>query len=241
MRATDIKEISTLKDRISLLKDKKNIIAMSVSLASGLAWKNKVCAFYEVIARELLEIFDKKLLNNVVLDKINTNFSKLYISNQIIYFSRNNLFLDSYEKIKIDDWLKQTLLIIESKSLPSYLTSYEKEEIFQYIKEEEMDIINRNYNKQELNSDKFMLDLDENDISDLIKILTKANYFSLSVYDYLKMIAQNNYSYELDYIKDKELKYFKNTYNNYILELGSYIAKVLEEYLEQNSGSVEII
>ena len=65
MRITDIKNISISKDKLDKLKDKKEILAISVALASGLAFKDKLFSFYEVIAKELLEIFDNDLLEDI--------------------------------------------------------------------------------------------------------------------------------------------------------------------------------
>ena len=56
MRVTDISDISIYKDKISRLKDKQKCLAISVSLAAGLAWKKKVQSFYEIIAKEIKSI-----------------------------------------------------------------------------------------------------------------------------------------------------------------------------------------
>ena len=231
MKVVDIKEISLKKDKLSCLKDKKNILTISVSIASGLAWKDKLFSFYEVIAKELLEIFDNNMLEGITLNKINNNYVKIYINDEMIYYNRNNLFLNTYEKLKISDFLKQDLVVIESKKLPQYLTSKEKENLSRYLSKEEMHIINKNYNKQELNSDKFTLDLVSHDERELTNLLTKAKFYSQSIYEYLEVIARGNYDYRINTLDD-EISSFKTVYNNYILELGAYVSKVIEEYLK---------
>ena len=45
MQATDIKNVSISKDKLDKLKDKKEILAISVALASGLAFKDKLFSF----------------------------------------------------------------------------------------------------------------------------------------------------------------------------------------------------
>lgn len=233
MRITDISNISISKNRITRLHDKKNNLAIAVSLAAGLAWKDKVLSFYEVIAKELLETFDDHLLDGILLDKFNKNYVKILLDDKTVYFNRNNLFLNTYEQLELGEWLKQELLIVENKELPSYLTSDEKESLFKNMTQEEIYLVNRNYNRQELNSNRFLLNLIKSDETKLINALTKVGYFSLSIYDYVQTIATGNYEYGV-ISKDKRIIYFKNTYNNYILELGAYISKVIEKYLSEN-------
>lgn len=233
MRVTDISDISIQKDRITQLKDKQNNLAIAVSLASGLVWKDKVMSFYEIIAKELLEIFDNNLLDGILLDKFNKNYIRIFIDDKTIYFNRNNLFLNTYEQTEIKEWLKQELLILENKKLPSYITTEEKECLFKNMDFEEMHLVNKNYNRQELNSDRYMLNLIKDDETKLINSLTKANYFSLSIYEYMKIVAFGNYRYDTA-SKDKGIIYFKKIYNDYILELGAYISKVIEKYLSDN-------
>lgn len=229
---TDISSISVSKDRITKLKDKQINLSIAVSLASGLAWKDKVLSFYEIIAKELLEIFDNHLLDDFVLDKFNTNYIRISIKDKTIYFNRNNLFLNTYEEMNIIKWLQQELVILENKELPLYLTSSEKEDLFKTMTEEEIHLVNRNYNRQELNSDRYMLNLIKEDETKLINTLTKADYFSLSIYEYIKLMATGEYSFKTT-SNDKGMVYFNKVYNEYILELGAYIAKKLEIYIKQ--------
>ena len=233
MRVTDISDISIPKKKITRLKDKQNSLAIAVSLAAGLAWKEKVISFYEVIAKELLEIFDNNLLDGFLLNKINKNYIRIFIGDKTLYFNRNNLFLNTYEQIEIEKWLEQELLIIENKNLPLYITSKEKEKLFMNMDKEEISLVNKNYSKQELNSDRYILNLIKGDETKLINTLTKANYFSLSIYEYIKIIASGDYEFETN-DTDKGRIYFKKVYNDYILELGAYISKVIEKYINEN-------
>ena len=231
MQVTDIKDISINKTKLDKLKDKKEILAISVALASGLAFKDKLFSFYEVIAKELLEIFDNGLLEKMELYKFNDNYIKMQIEEKTIYFNKNNLFLNTYELISINEFLNQDLIILENKNLPLFLTSFEKEELFKNLNQDEIRLINKNYNKQELNSNKYILNLSSEDEIRLINVLTKANYFSISIYNYIKSIATGKYLIGSD-CEDNRLKYFKNTYDNYILELGIYISNTIEKYLK---------
>ena len=234
MQVTDIKDISINKTKLDKLKDKKEILAISVALASGLAFKDKLFSFYEVIAKELLEIFDSGLLEEMELYKFNDNYIKMQIEEKTIYFNKNNLFLNTYELISINEFLNQDLIILENKNLPLFLTSFEKEELFKNLNQDEIRLINKNYNKQELNSNKYILNLSSEDEIRLINVLTKANYFSISIYNYIKSIATGKYLIGSD-SKDYKLKYFKNTYDNYILELGIYISNTIERYLKTSN------
>ena len=101
MRITDIKNISISKDKLDKLKDKKEILAISVALASGLAFKDKLFSFYEVIAKELLEIFDNDLLEDIELNKFNDNYIRIIIDSNSIYFNKSNLFLNTYELVDV--------------------------------------------------------------------------------------------------------------------------------------------
>ena len=230
MRITDIKNISIRKDKLDKLKDKKEILAISVALASGLAFKDKLFSFYEVIAKELLEIFDNDLLEDIELNKFNDNYIRIIIDSNSIYFNKSNLFLNTYELVDVKDFLKQNLIIIENKSLPIFLTSDEKLILFKNLSKEEIEVVNRNYNKQELNSNKFLLNLKKEEEIKLINILTKANYFSMSIYDYVKIMATGDNDFDFD-ANDKKIKYFQTTYYNYILEIGTYISNIIERYL----------
>lgn len=229
---TDISSISVAKDRITKLKDKQINLSIAVSLASGLAWKDKVLSFSEIIAKELLELFDENLLEDFSLDKFNANYIRINVEEKTIYFNRNNMFLNTYEQISLGEWLKQELVILENKELPLYLTSFEKEDLFKIMSEEEIQLVNRNYSRQELNSNKCMLNLIKEDETNLINLLTKTKYFSLSIYEYIKMMATGDYSLKTTN-SDRAISYFNKVYNDYILELGAYIAKKLEIYIKQ--------
>lgn len=232
MRVTDISDISIYKDKISRLKDKQKCLAISVSLAAGLAWKEKVQSFYEIIAKEILEIFDNNMLDGILLDKFNKNYVRISIDDETIYFNRNNLFLNTFEQIEISEWLKQELIILENKNLPKYITSDDKNKLYEVLTQEEIILVNQNYSTQELNSNKYILNLRKCDENKLINILTKGNYYSFSIYEYIKTIATGEYDYKI-VSEDKGKIYFKKIYNEYIVELGAYLSKVIEKYIKE--------
>lgn len=234
MEITEFQNFSKEKDKKELLLDKKNNISLAISLASGLAWKDKVESFHEVIAKELLELFDNNLLDDIKLDKIVSDYLVIEIEDKRIFFRKNNLFLNSFTKLDAKSFLMQDLIYKEKKYLPEHLSVKEKKEMFEKITEEEKEIINRNYNKQELNQDKYLLKLKEEDIESLIAILTKANYFSLDIYNYLKYISLGKYKISVNDNGNYDIKQLKITYNNYILELGAMVANKIEEYLKNN-------
>lgn len=231
MRIIEVDEISVEKDKTKRLEDIRKNILLSVSLAGGLVWKEKVFSFYETIARELLELFDNDLLENVSLNKCNNNFKRAYIKDKSIMYNQNNLFLNAVEKMNIESWLKQTLLYIDNKVLPSYLTTSEKEKLFSKLETTDIYLINQNYNRQELNGDKYFLNKKDDNI-ELLNILDKAGYYNMSIQEYIMLVATGKYSYE---VKDITNKNFKITYNNYILEIGTYLAKEIENYLKKSN------
>lgn len=225
MRILDVDEISVEKEQVKRLEDIRKNILLSTALAGGLVWKEKVYSFYSVIARELLDLFDNKLLEDLKLCKCNINFKRVYIKDKSIMYNQTNLFLNSVTKLDIGNWLNQALLYIDNKTLPSFLTTSEKEKLFSKLDTSEIQLVNQNYNRQELNGDKYFLQNNVENI-ELLNILDKAGYFNMTIYEYLKIIATGKYDYD---IKDITNKSFKMTYNQYILEIGSYIAKEIEK------------
>lgn len=228
MRILDVDEISIEKEETKRLEDIRKNILLSTALAGGLAWKEKASSFYSVIARELLDLFDNELLEDIQLCKCNNNFKRVYIKDKSIMYNQTNLFLNSVTKLDIPNWLNQTLLYIDNKTLPSFLTTSEKEKLFSKLDTSEIYIINQHYNRQELNGDKYFLQNNTENI-ELLNILDKAGYFNMTVYEYMKLVATGRYDYQ---IKDTANTGFKTTYNNYILELGSYVAKEIEGKLK---------
>lgn len=229
MRIKEIGEISLERELDSRLEDKRKNLSLAVAMASGLVWKEKVYSFYEVIAKELLEIFDENLLGNagIILNEFNYNFKKVYIGENTLMYNRNNLFLNATKKLDVKSFLNQVLVYIDNKKIPSYLTTKEKDKMFLYLTKEEIHIINQCYNKQELNGDKFFYNNIGN--KELMNILVKSGYFDMSIYDYILLMSTGKYSYKLE----TENIEFKKTYNNYILELGAYVAKQIEIYLNK--------
>lgn len=225
MRILDVDEISVEKEGAKKLEDIRKNILLSTALAGGLVWKEKVYSFYSVIARELLDLFDNELLEDIELSKCNTNFKRVYIKDKSIMYNQTNLFLNSVTKLDVSNWLSQTLLYIDNKTLPSFLTTSEKEKLFSKLDTSEIHLVNQNYNRQELNGDKYFLQNNTENI-ELLNILDKAGYFNMTIYEYMKLVATGKYDY---HVKDTAITNFKMTYNNYILEIGSYIAKEIEK------------
>lgn len=225
MRILDVDEISVEKEETKKLEDIRKNILLSIALAGGLVWKEKVFSFYSVIARELLDLFDNELLEDIELCKCNINFKRIYIKDKSIMYNQTNLFLNAVTKLDIPNWLNQTLLYIDNKTLPSFLTTREKEKLFSKLDTSEIHIVNQNYNRQELNGDKYFLQNNTENI-ELLNILDKAGYFNMTIYEYIKLVATGKYDYN---VKDMTNTNFKTTYNNYILEIGSYIAKEIEK------------
>lgn len=230
MTCNEIKEISeklNFKDRI---KDIQQILSISASLAHGMVWKEKTKSFYQIMAKVLKEVFDENLLDGYPLKKFRNEYKKINSQGENILFQRNNLFTLSDEKLDQEEWLNQKLVMIEQRKLPNDLTSKDKEKIFKNLGSDDIELINRNYNRQELNSDRFMLSLIEEEKEQLLNLLDKYGYYSITVKEYIDRLSKGDYDYNNKY-NDKMEKLFKETFNNYILELSVYIANEIEDYL----------
>ncbi len=225
MRILDVDEISVEKEKIKKLEDIRKNILLSTALAGGLVWKEKVYSFYSVIARELLDLFDSELLGDIQLCKCNVNFKRIYIKDKSIMYNQTNLFLNSVVKLDINSWLNQALLYIDNKTLPSFLTTSEKEQLFSKLDTSEIQLVNQHYNRQELNGDKYFLKNNTENV-ELLNILDKAGYFNMTIYEYMKIVATGDYDYHVKEIANKN---FKITYNQYILEIGAYLSKEIEK------------
>lgn len=230
MVCNEIKEVYSNLDFKNKMKDIQQVLSISISLANGMVWKEKTKSFYTVIAKELKQVFHNDLLEGCQFKKFKDQYLRVSTSGEDIIFQKNNLFEQSNKRLEKKEWLNQKLLIIENKKLPEYLRSKDKEKIFKNLGSDDIELINRNYNRQELNSDKFALNLIEEDKERITYLLDKYGYYSISVEEYINLLSTGNYNYH--YISDNQLeKRFKDTFNNYILELGVYIAKELEDYL----------
>ena len=231
MIKNDIKEICTNQNKHDKLEDIYITLSISCSLANGMVWKEKTKSFYKTIAREIKDVLDNNLLENISLKKIRNKYLRINVKNNTLIFLKNNIFEVDSERLNQKDWVNQRLVIIEKPELPTYLTSKEKEEMFKTLLDEERDILNRNYNRQELNSDRFVQNIKEEDKEKLLNILNESNYFNITVSEYINLIADGNYEYR-NKTYNQNIEIFKNTFNNYILELGAYIANEIENYLK---------
>lgn len=195
------------------LSDAKEILKISLSLA----YQKKVKSFYKVIAITIKELIDSGYLDDKSFRKLNNNFYKTKIDDNVVIFMKNNLFSD--EEISLDDFLKQKLVKLYNKDIPSYLSSQEKEKL---MNSEYREIINISYAKQELNSDKFPL-VENTNKNNLINIFEKIGYYSITVKEYIDILSD-----KYDYNIYSQHRVFINTFNNYILEIGLYILNILD-------------
>ena len=156
MIKNDIKEIYTNQNKNDKLEDIYKTLSISCSLANGMVWKEKTKSFYKTIAREIKDVLDNNLLENVSFKKFRNKYLRINVESNSLIFLKNNIFDIESEKLNQKDWVNQRLVIIEKPELPMYLTSKEKEEMFKTLSDDERDILNANYNRQELNSDRFV-------------------------------------------------------------------------------------
>lgn len=229
MGILSLKELSTKQNTEQRLKDISKNLLFSVALSSGLAHKEKLPSFSKIIAKELKELIDSGLLNHLSLYKFHHHYMRVTTQNKSVCFLKNNI-IDRKSRITVDRFLEQKLVYLENHELPKYLPSKEKEELIRSVDDDLEDIIIRNYSRQELNSDRYLLTLNENDKDILLRIFRKYNYYDINVRKYIEIMA-SNYDYEIQ--SELENKKLKNAYNNYILEIGLYISKEIENYLKK--------
>lgn len=218
MEIIGINNIFINKDKKEILNDKYKNISLCLSLASGYIWEEKVNSCSKLIAQELLDFFcsdGEKYTYPILTD----NFYRITIDNNKVYFRKNNTFGE--ENLNKDAFLRQKLIFVENHNIPQFLQEEEKEKMKNLLSIEENIVLNNAYNKQELNTDKYYLDGTYNKLK-LQKILTKAGYYDISVRDYLLNISNNKIKLKINN------KLFQDTYNNYILELGSYVARKIK-------------
>lgn len=218
MEIFGINNIFIKKDKKEILRDKYKNISLCLSLASGYILKDKVNSCIRLIAQELLDFFDNEgdgYTYPVLVD----NFYRITIDNNKIYFRKNNTFGE--ETLNKEAFLKQKLIFVENHNIPQFLLEEEKEKMQKLLSPEESIELNKAYNKQELNSNKYYLDDMYNSL-ELQNILAKTGYYDISIKDYLLNVSNNDVELKISN------KLFQDIYINYILELGSYIAKKIK-------------
>ncbi len=218
MEIFGINNIFIKKDKKEILRDKYKNISLCLSLASGYILKDKVNSCIKLIAQELLDFFDNEgdgYTYPVLVD----NFYRITIDNNKIYFRKNNTFGE--ETLNKEAFLKQKLIFVENHNIPQFLLEEEKEKMQKLLSPEESIELNKAYNKQELNSNKYYLDDIYNSL-ELQNILAKTGYYDISIKDYLLNASNNDVELKISN------KLFQDIYVNYILELGSYIAKKIK-------------
>ena len=218
MEIFGINNIFIKKDKKEILRDKYKNISLCLSLASGYILKNKVNSCIKLIAQELLDFFDNEgdgYTYPVLVD----NFYRITIDNNKIYFRKNNTFGE--ETLNKEAFLKQKLIFVEKHNIPQFLLEEEKEKMQKLLSPEESIELNKAYNKQELNSNKYYIDGIYNSL-ELQNILAKTGYYDISIKDYLLNVSNNDVELKISN------KLFQDIYVNYILELGSYIAKKIK-------------
>lgn len=223
-----LKELTAKQDIDQRLKDISKNLLFSVALSSGgMAYKDEMKSFYKIIAKELKELIDNDLLKNINLYKFHNNYIRVNSQNTNICFLKNNIFNKDC-KITIDRWLEQKLVYLEDNILPEFLTNKEKEVLINAVDDDLESIIYRNYSRQELNKERFILTLNESDKEVLLRIFKKYNYYDINVRKYIEILS-DDYNYNFNsYFENKKLK---DAYNNYILEIGLMISKEIESYL----------
>lgn len=229
MSILTIKELTAKQTIEQKLKDISKNISFAVALSSGMAYKNKMESFYKIIAKELKELIDSGLLQSLSLYKFHNHYLRFTLQNRSLCFLKNNIFIQE-EKLSVDNWLNQRLVYLENQELPAFLSAKEKEELIQLVDSDLESIIIRNYSRQELNSDKYLLTLNEGDKPILLRIFRKYNYYDINVRKYIEIMA-SNFDYSVG--SNLENQKIKTTYNNYILELGAYISKEIDDYLNK--------
>jgi len=218
MEIFGINNIFIKKDKKEILRDKYKNISLCLSLASGYILKDKVNSCIKLIAQELLDFFDNEgdgYTYPVLVD----NFYRITIDNNKIYFRKNNTFGE--ETLNKEAFLKQKLIFVENHNIPQFLLEEEKEKMQKLLSPKESIELNKAYNKQELNSNKYYLDDIYNSL-ELQNILAKTGYYDISIKDYLLNVSNNDVELKISN------KLFQDIYVNYILELGSYIAKKIK-------------
>ena len=218
MEIFGINNIFIKKDKKEILRDKYKNISLCLSLASGYILKDKVNSCIKLIAQELLDFFDNEgdgYTYPVLVD----NFYRITIDNNKIYFRKNNTFGE--ETLNKEAFLKQKLIFVEKHNIPQFLLEEEKEKMQKLLSPEESIELNKAYNKQELNSNKYYIDGIYNSL-ELQNILAKTGYYDISIKDYLLNASNNDVELKISN------KLFQDIYVNYILELGSYIAKKIK-------------
>ena len=218
MEIFGINNIFIKKDKKEILRDKYKNISLCLSLASGYILKDKVNSCIKLIAQELLDFFDNEgdgYTYPILVD----NFYRITIDNNKIYFRKNNTFGE--ETLNKEAFLKQKLIFVEKHNIPQFLLEEEKEKMQKLLSPEESIELNKAYNKQELNSNKYYLDDIYNSL-ELQNILAKTGYYDISIKDYLLNVSNNDVELKISN------KLFQDIYVNYILELGSYIAKKIK-------------
>ena len=218
MEIFGINNIFIKKDKKEILRDKYKNISLCLSLASGYILKDKVNSCIKLIAQELLDFFDNEgdeFTYPILVD----NFYRITIDNNKIYFRKNNTFGE--ESLNKEAFLKQKLIFVEKHNIPQFLLEEEKEKMQKLLSPEESIELNKAYNKQELNSNKYYIDGIYNSL-ELQNILAKTGYYDISIKDYLLNVSNNDVELKISN------KLFQDIYVNYILELGSYIAKKIK-------------
>lgn len=229
MSILEIKELTGKQTIEHKLKDISKNISLAVALSSGMAYKSKMESFYKMIAKELKELIDSGLLQSLTLCKFHNHYLRATLENKSLCFLKNNIFTQD-EKLSVDNWLDQRLVYLENQELPNFLSAKEKEKLIQLVDNDLETIIIKNYSRQELNSDKYLLTLNEEDKAILLRIFRKYNYYDISVKKYIEIMA-SNFDYSIE--SNVENQKIKTTYNNYILELGAYISREIDDYLNK--------
>ena len=217
------------KLNLEIIKDKNNNdylkdISNNLKMLSYFAYDKKEYSLYQSIAKEIVSLMNNDYFMTLHLKKIKENYYRITTNDKSYLFVKGNIF--SEVLIRADEFFDQKLVKLENYELPTMLKEEEKQNIIHTI-EDSKALINKNYSRQELNSTDFNLTLDSNDLPKLFDIFDRMKYYGLTVREYIELIA-DNYDYKNNY-EDNKMKLFKNTFNNYIIELGLYLSKAIED------------
>ena len=91
MIKNDIREIYTNQNKKDMLEDIYKTISISVSLANGMVWKEKTKSFYKTIAREIKDVLDNDLLEDINLKSFKNKYLRINIEdNSLIFLKISN-------------------------------------------------------------------------------------------------------------------------------------------------------
>lgn len=226
------------------LRDITNIIILSC----GKVIEEKRPEFESVVAVQLRNLlFEKniKYINeNVKLKAFNQKFIAAKVSEEeTIYFHQPNIFEESNQMIKLEDWLNQKLFYIvrQGDQVPLEVDKDTMEDILAKIKNKKNKVFFYNCyqeatfmcDDESIEGYKLKTSVSESDRTVLLKTLDECGYNYITVSEYIKLIADKTGAHlDID-IPVGLLMVYKDKSINYMIEMGLYVAGVINEYLDR--------